>query len=397
MIATIIFEEDCKNADGCARKDTCAFKHPSDEVEKIRKFCFKCPSHTADPVPAECNYVHIGQTCGHGTPYGEFCIYQSFYNLKHKKYAYLKNPAPARRMALQKYMESYVRKSTGDDINLKTLRAKFGIPAPPSGAEKPGPGEKFGSPPISGILSSIGGIPKGAHVQVKVGEKDYSVPKRSEMDLVICIDSTGSMASWIKQSVKLLVQVVEQFKAKCCKPPRFAIVDYKDHDSSSTYVVRRHGFGSAEDAIAYLNSLKADGGGDGHEAVFDGLKETLSLDWRPQADCTKILLHVADAPPHGAAFGSHGDDHKTGCPCGIKLEEITALIKSKHVLYHLIKIGGALDETEKVFKERIPHCKVKPLNDLEKFVPKLAKMIIKRVCVTMSVAYGPGKVPTKTG
>ena len=48
---------------------------------------------------------------------------------------------------------------------------------------------------------------------------------------------------------------------------------------------------------ANLSSLTARGGGDGPEAVEAGLKECAGLPWRKTA--TKIVILIADAPPHG--------------------------------------------------------------------------------------------------
>ena len=52
-----------------------------------------------------------------------------------------------------------------------------------------------------------------------------------------------------------------------------------------------------------LSSLYASGGGDGPEAVTAALAETYNMDWRPEA--TKMVVLIADAPPHG--IGEYGD------------------------------------------------------------------------------------------
>lgn len=56
----------------------------------------------------------------------------------------------------------------------------------------------------------------------------------------------------------------------------------------------------------------ASGGGDGPEAVTAALHATLSLNWRPEA--TKMVVLVADAPPHG--IGEYGDGIAGGDPDG---------------------------------------------------------------------------------
>ncbi len=58
--------------------------------------------------------------------------------------------------------------------------------------------------------------------------------------------------------------------------------------------------------------MEARGGGDGPEAVTDGLYDMVRLDWRPRA--ARVVVWVGDAPPHGVEPG--GDGFPGGCPCG---------------------------------------------------------------------------------
>jgi hypothetical protein len=55
-----------------------------------------------------------------------------------------------------------------------------------------------------------------------------------------------------------------------------------------------------------LSGLYASGGGDGPEAVTAGLMEALNMDWRSNA--TKLVILIADAPPHG--IGEYGDGER---------------------------------------------------------------------------------------
>ena len=63
----------------------------------------------------------------------------------------------------------------------------------------------------------------------------------------------------------------------------------------------------------WLEQCQAAGGGDGPEAVADGLQAALKLSWR--SDATKIAILISDAPPHG--LQPSGDGFPKGCPCGI--------------------------------------------------------------------------------
>ena len=69
---------------------------------------------------------------------------------------------------------------------------------------------------------------------------------------------------------------------------------------------------SPEEFQAHVNWMSPKGGGDGPEAVASALAECVKMPWRPEA--TKIVVHIADAPPHG--LGERGDGFPEGCPEG---------------------------------------------------------------------------------
>ncbi|MFX0100814.1 MAG: hypothetical protein ACFFCS_14660, partial [Candidatus Hodarchaeota archaeon] len=83
------------------------------------------------------------------------------------------------------------------------------------------------------------------------------------------------------------------------KQIRFALVCYRDHPpEDKTYVTKTFQFTSdIKKMKKNVDTAKAEGGGDGPEAVADGLNELLGLDWF--SDAVKIAIFIADAPPHG--------------------------------------------------------------------------------------------------
>lgn len=78
--------------------------------------------------------------------------------------------------------------------------------------------------------------------------------------------------------------------------------------SDHTYITKNFGFTSDIKKVKdSLKSLYASGGGDGPEAVTAALGEALEMDWR--ADASKMIVLIADAPPHG--IGEYGDGKAT--------------------------------------------------------------------------------------
>ena len=86
---------------------------------------------------------------------------------------------------------------------------------------------------------------------------------------------------------------------------RIGIIAFRDHPPQDhTYITRNFGFSSDPKHIQeHLKSLYAAGGGDGPEAVTAALGEALDMPWRPTA--SKMVVLIADAPPHG--IGEYGD------------------------------------------------------------------------------------------
>ncbi|KAJ3051179.1 hypothetical protein HK097_007845 [Rhizophlyctis rosea] len=134
----------------------------------------------------------------------------------------------------------------------------------------------------------------------------------NELDLCFALDCTGSMGSYIHtatESIKdIAYKLIQSEKAKI----NFALIAYRDHPPQDlTYVTNVHPFTSNIHTMKqYLSQQSAQGGGDGPEAVTAALYEALHLPWRPNA--TKVLVIIADAPPHG--LGESGDGFPNGDP-----------------------------------------------------------------------------------
>jgi hypothetical protein len=128
-------------------------------------------------------------------------------------------------------------------------------------------------------------------------------------DLVFIQDCTGSQGSYIYSATKNIEQICahifESGKLQNREDLRIGLVAFRDHPPQDrTYVTKNFGFSSDISKVERdLQTLSASGGGDGPEAVTAALAEALNMDWRPYA--TKMVVLIADAPPHG--IGEYGD------------------------------------------------------------------------------------------
>lgn len=137
-------------------------------------------------------------------------------------------------------------------------------------------------------------------------------------DLVFVQDCTGSQGSYITSATKniesICQHIFESGKLQSPEDLRIGLVAYRDHPPQDhTYVTRNFGFSSDSGKVQRdLSTLYASGGGDGPEAVTAALAEALSMDWRPMS--SKMIVLIADAPPHG--IGEYGDGFDDGSPDG---------------------------------------------------------------------------------
>lgn len=152
---------------------------------------------------------------------------------------------------------------------------------------------------------------------------------QSKMDLVLTIDCTGSMGSYIKAARDALLDITNCFERQYPGEGRLhvAAVAYRDHPPQElSYITKVHPLSSDIAAVrAFIANLSADGGGDGPEAVGAALGKVVQCEWRP--DATKVAVIVADAPPHG--IGEDADGFPQGVPDSVDpfaaIDTLTAL------------------------------------------------------------------------
>lgn len=141
---------------------------------------------------------------------------------------------------------------------------------------------------------------------------------RKMLDLVFIQDCTGSQGSYIASATKNIEQICahifESGKLQSPEDLRVGLVAFRDHPPQDhTYITKNFGFSSDISKVhTHLTGLYASGGGDGPEAVTAAMAEALGMDWRENA--SKMVVLIADAPPHG--IGEYGDGFDEGSPDG---------------------------------------------------------------------------------
>lgn len=178
------------------------------------------------------------------------------------------------------------------------------------------------------------------------GQYSYVPPDdgRKQLDLVFIQDCTGSQGSYITSSTKNIEEISRAIfeSGKLVYPDdlRLGLIAFRDHPPQDhTYITKNFGF-SSDISVMHdnLKTLFASGGGDGPEAVTAALGEALDMDWRPHA--AKMVVLIADAPPHG--IGEYGDGFDDGSPDGKDPLGIARTMASRGIVLFFVACEPAL-------------------------------------------------------
>jgi len=131
---------------------------------------------------------------------------------------------------------------------------------------------------------------------------EQDAPAVRKLDLMLVIDTTGSMGDEIRYLQTELAAILQSLRQR--HPGldlRIGFVFYRDvGDNYVTATVPLSGdFNAGQTA---LRQQGASGGGDYPEAMEQALIRAAGQQWRP--DAVKTMLLVADAPPHDQNFGT---------------------------------------------------------------------------------------------
>lgn len=126
---------------------------------------------------------------------------------------------------------------------------------------------------------------------------EKAAPASDKLDVLIMLDTTGSMGDEIRYLQKEIDDVMGRVKAETGNARvRLSVNFYRDRGDA--YTVRYHPF--TEDIAkckGWLEQEYADGGGDFPEAVDEALVNAV-IDHAWDEDAVKVMFLVLDAPPH---------------------------------------------------------------------------------------------------
>jgi uncharacterized C2H2 Zn-finger protein len=185
---------------------------------------------------------------------------------------------------------------------------------------------------------------RGTELAVKI------MKKAQQVSLCFLVDTTSSMSSYIigvKNQIKAVALDVEK---SGCVIEGLAFIGYKDHCDGIDHFESLPFTKNVEAFIKFVdNNVRASGGGDTPEDVNGGLKKAVYLPW-PDNSGTRIIFHVADAPPHGTTFYSGSDDYPSGHSTDIPFKTLFQNLLQKNILYQFGKVNNSCDKMLQVFE-----------------------------------------------
>lgn len=152
-------------------------------------------------------------------------------------------------------------------------------------------------------------LTRGQRSAVEVRLDAAPAPARAQLDLVFLIDATGSMADEIDK-LKATLRTITAEVANLPSRPDICLGLVAYRDRGDEFLVRSHDL--SNDVGAFLQQalypLRANGGGDYAEALNEGLHEAVhELSWRGSGT-TRMIVLLADAPPHVDQGGTQYDE-----------------------------------------------------------------------------------------
>jgi Mg-chelatase subunit ChlD len=160
-----------------------------------------------------------------------------------------------------------------------------------------------------GGSSAWGQLVRGQKSAVEIRLDAAPAPRQARLDLVFLVDATGSMSDEIDKLKASLRAIVSDVSALPSHPDLcLGMVAYRDHGDA--FITRTHDF--TDDVGGFLRQalmpLRADGGGDYPEAMNEALHEVVhGMSWRGDG-ATRMVVLLADAPPHLDYGAPHYDD-----------------------------------------------------------------------------------------
>jgi Mg-chelatase subunit ChlD len=171
------------------------------------------------------------------------------------------------------------------------------------------------------------------------GDNQPAPAKAPQVEVVFCLDTTGSMGGLIEGAKRKIWAICNQVASGKPTPQlKIGLVAYRDR--GDVYITKVFDLTDDLDAIhGHLREFRAQGGGDEPESVNQALYDSVhKITWSKDPKTLRIIFLVGDAPPHM----DYPDDVKYPVTC----KEAAA----RGLIINTIQCGGS-PETRRVWQD----------------------------------------------
>jgi len=174
------------------------------------------------------------------------------------------------------------------------------------------------------IRGNAAGTPPPRDVIAPLGAK--------RVEVVFVLDTTGSMSGLINAAQEKIWSIASTL-AQAQQAPEISMGLIAYRDRGDAYVTQVIDLNRDLDSMyAKLMDFKADGGGDGPEAVNEALEAAIHrMSWSQDQSTYKVVFLVGDAPPHM----DYQDD--------MKYPQVVAAAAAKGIVVNTIQCGSMSD------------------------------------------------------
>ena len=171
--------------------------------------------------------------------------------------------------------------------------------------------------------------------------EDLDIVKKFTIDILILMDITGSMGSYLSEAKTFLKNLVKDLISSFIGlTVRLSFIGYRDFDRNlkeEEYVnidfTENHEF-----ITNSISDCQATGGGDTCEDVAGALEKGLNKNWNSKA---RYAILVCDAPAHGKKYHNNQDDSfPQGDPKGRNIEKFIDEFHNLNVNFFCVEISS---------------------------------------------------------
>jgi hypothetical protein len=167
----------------------------------------------------------------------------------------------------------------------------------------------------------------------------------SHLDLVFCVDLTGSMQTFIRAAQNHMVAILSSLASTNRADLRVGVCgyrDYSDQETTTQCFPLNSDLQTTQSVLQQLQAYSPADNEDAAEAVFAGLVECVAMEWRPRA--YRIIILVGDAPPHacGANQEPYPDRWPEQDPTGLSMTQMCAQLEGNGITVFTLSMSPSV-------------------------------------------------------